>query len=429
MALLCLLLLATKSPADPITLEQAVAKGLKNNFNIQMSRNTDQIAQNNKLLGVGGLLPVATATGYIGKSLADSGIKLPTGIGGDTKTTSKSAQLNLSWTLFDGFKMFYAYSSLNEAAELSRLQTRDKIERAVVDIIQAYFNVVTQQALWEAAQQQIEVSEDRLKRIEARRELGGSTEIEYLNAKVALNADRSLLQSRNIAKIMAENMLNLTLGRPHGEGFTVTDEVPLHEVSGTKEDWQKQVKLNNALMTVQHKLRRLEELDLAIQRANYWPVIAATGSYGISSTDIDPPSTFRSGGDESSLSFGISATWPLLTGFRTRTAVKNSKLNLKNAVISQKQYELQLEALVYQQWETIANAYKQVEYDTEAASLAERHLELVKGRFELGKAGGVEFREAQLQLINARIRLATAKFQAKLALVELERMAGKIRVE
>ncbi|MBF0431500.1 MAG: TolC family protein [Fibrobacteria bacterium] len=419
--------LLSTSHAEQISLEQAIAIGLKNNFDIKISKNTSQIAQNNKKLGVGGMLPNLTASASTNKAITDEGITVPSG---DITTTTSSLQGALSWTLFDGFRMFRAYSSLQESAELSKMQSKDAVERMVVKIIQAYFNAVTQTALCSASVHQVEISKNRLKKIELKRDLGGSTETERLNAKVALNADLSVSQQLELARITAFNQLKILLGMSYTESLNIDGDIILPGPSGELDHWLSLAKKNNAALSMQQKAKRLAELNLAIQRSAYWPIIQLTGGYGISNSSTDPTPTLSSrDGTYSSASISLQATMHLFTGFKNVTNVKNTKLSLENQNLTLKQYELQLEALVYQQWETIQNAYQQVEYNLEGVELAERHLALVTDKYNMGKVNSMEYREAQISLIKAEINLASSKFQARLAQVELERLGGKIKVD
>jgi len=302
------------------------------------------------------------------------------------------------------------------------------VEQTIVQIIQAYYNLVTQKDLKEAAEQQLKISEDRLKRVKLRRDMGAATRVEYLNAEVAVNADRSQLHSAELSLLIARNSLNLLMGKSHDSALDVNDEIVLTDITGDMGIWKKEALDKNAVLTIQQKILRLEKYNRGMERANFLPTIALRGSYDMSASAID--AGFASfDRDQTNAGAALTLSLPIFAGFRNVTAYQNSGLKLDNSKLSEEQYKLQLEALVYQQWETIKNAYKQVEYDTSAVELAQTHLNLVKEQFDLGRATSVEFREAQLSLLRARIRLATSRFKARIAATELERMAGKIRIE
>jgi outer membrane protein TolC len=59
----CFGLVLNAKSQELLTLEQAIATGLKNNFSILLSKNNLEVAKNDYTSGNAGLLPVVTATG------------------------------------------------------------------------------------------------------------------------------------------------------------------------------------------------------------------------------------------------------------------------------------------------------------------------------------------------------------------------------
>ena len=192
--------------------------------------------------------------------------------------------------------------------------------------------------------------------------------------------------------------------------------------------WLDKAERHNTSLNINQKLNRLEELNLSMARALYWPKIVVTSSvgYGESKNQFFNQTNERSG---TNYSVGISARYPLFAGFKNVTALRNLKLGNKNQELTLKQYQNELESLVHLQWAVLQNTYQQVIFELDAVELAKENLSLSQRQLNLGNIEGVAFREAQLSLIKSLTRLATSKFEARLALVELERLAGQIQVE
>ena len=118
-----------------VTLHQCINRGLKNNYEIQIVRLDEQVAENNVTLANAGALPTVNATaGYTG-NLSSTETKQ----GGNTNRNTNQlahtmrAQGAADWTLFDGFKIQTNYKRLKELQRKSEVQTRVAIEDFVAE--------------------------------------------------------------------------------------------------------------------------------------------------------------------------------------------------------------------------------------------------------------------------------------------------------
>ena len=126
---------------NEMTVEDAIRLGLKNNYDIQIARNTAEIATNNKGKGVANFLPVIDTNGELRYDNTNENSSSPTSFG-DSVTRTSDTYLSLTWTLFDGFRMFADKKRYDELAMSGEYEARDRIERTVVSIMAAFFNLV-----------------------------------------------------------------------------------------------------------------------------------------------------------------------------------------------------------------------------------------------------------------------------------------------
>jgi len=205
--------LATSLWAQPmLTLEDALKLGLKKNYDIQIARNNAKISANNKGRGLAGFLPTLDATGGYTLTNNDQKIDLPPGES-ETDIDNWSADLTLNWTLFDGFSMFANRGRYNELAKKGEYKARDQIETTVVRITDAYFNLVRQLQLLQAARELHDVSNTRYNREKVRHDIGGATSTDLLNAQVSFNTDQTSLLNQDLQVIIARKQLNILLGQ------------------------------------------------------------------------------------------------------------------------------------------------------------------------------------------------------------------------
>ena len=194
-----------------LSLEEAIRIGLENNFDIQIARNNAEIAKNNKGVGTAGFLPIADAQGGYTRSSTDQETNNTFSVGkSDAKRWNGQASLN--WTVFDGFKIFIDRGKYNKLAELGETQARYIIENNIVGILGGYFNVVQQEDLLEVAKNTLEISQTRLNKEQFRRNVGGASSTDLLNAQVSFNNDKSTFLNQELRVNIAERDLNILLG-------------------------------------------------------------------------------------------------------------------------------------------------------------------------------------------------------------------------
>jgi len=111
--ILLIVLLAVSISAQPMmTLDEAIALGLRNSYDIQMSRNQAQMSTNSKGLGLASFLPTVDASGGYRVTNSNQEVDLPSS-SAESDLDYLNAELSLSWTIFDGFKMFIDRKKFN----------------------------------------------------------------------------------------------------------------------------------------------------------------------------------------------------------------------------------------------------------------------------------------------------------------------------
>ena len=227
--LLFLLIPFSINAQDILTAEDAIKIGLKNNYDIQIARNTAEIARNNAGLGTAGFLPTLDALGNYRHSSSEQETNSPIGFGNST-SQNLSGSIALNWTLFDGFQMFANRSRFNELAKLGEYQARYQIENTVVGILAAYFNLVQQEQLLDVAKNSRDVSETRLNKAKVRRDLGGTSATDLLNAQVSFYNDVATILNQELQVTIARKNLNILLGRDPAIPIAVEKEIAISDV-------------------------------------------------------------------------------------------------------------------------------------------------------------------------------------------------------
>ncbi len=420
--LLVTLALTSSVAGETLTAAQAVEIGLANNFNIRIARNDAAKADNTRKLKVGSLLPTATASGsatYSNTDYASSSSSSSYGSSSSGETWIYTAGANLGWTLFDGFKMFYGYRQVEERARLAEEASRHAIESSVVGVLTAYYNLVSARSLLDAARSQLGASVEQEKRTRSQYDYGRATKRDLLTQEVLVNADSSAVEARKLDVVRALHALNVALGRNPDEALEVVADTTVDQPRHDRSFWYGKAREHNAGLNMADIQKNIAASQLGIVRASFWPVLSASGAYTASWSDNDYTRSTA----------GLTLSWPIFSGLTRLTNVQNAKLDKDNAELSYSQTDRELQALVYQQWETLNNACRQVGFERTAVARAEQSLAMSEEEYKLGRITDIQYRDAQLSLLNARVRLESAIFQSKVAALQIEQLAGVLNVK
>jgi outer membrane protein len=343
------------------------------------------------------------------------------------RSSNLQAAVNLNWTLFDGLRMFATRDKYEEFTKLGALNVRSQVVNTVADVINNYFNIVQQKQQLLAIQEQMSISEERVKLADKKLSVGSGSKPELLQAKVDLNAFKAaqLRQQTLIAQL--KEQLNQLAGRPLSDNYEVSDSIPIN-MDLSFADIVKDVENTNPGLQVAKKNIDIARITLRENRADLWPTIQFNSAYNFTRLNnkavVNPFTPLFS--QNKGFNYGLSASVPILNGFNTRRLIRQAQLDI--------QYnELSLANLQSQVNVGLRNQYKNYDYQKKALALEEENIELAKenvtialARFRQGVSTFLELREAQISLADAYNRLIAARYNTKLAEVELLRLRGEL---
>jgi len=427
-ALLIVMAAAAVISAQPImTVEQAVSTALKNNFNIQIARNNAEIAENNTSLGTAGFLPRIDASA--GKTLSNSKEKTTSPFSfGDRDTDQLTGRIDLNWTIFDGFSMFAANSRFMALAEAGKAQSRLQIENTVVSVLAAYFNVVSRQKLYSIARDNLALSRQRIEKEKIRKELGGVSSTDFLRSQVAFNADSAAFLQSSLSLKSAKNNFNRLLARDLKTPVTVSENILIPAVNRGENEWFELAMAKNAQLNAAKKSLRAAEKNITVSSAGYYPRLSVNGSYSYTDRTI----TNNSGDittEADDRSVGLNLSFNIFNGLRDNTARQNAKLEARNRQLEVYNTELQIKAALEEKLINLDNRLKLLALEEQNASVAAQSFQLQKERYEMGTSTSLDFRDAQISLNRAQEAFIAAQYQARIAMLELEQLAGIIAIE
>ena len=119
-------------------------------------------------------------------------------------------------------------------------------------------------------------------------------------------------------------------------------------------------------------------------------------------------------------------TWNLFDGGRTRSLVQNAKINYENQQLQKEQIALEITRDFNNAWEDYQTKLYVLEAQEKNVQTNAVNFTRTEEQFKLGQISSIEFRQAQLNLINAKNAKNIAKYDAKLAELQLLQLSGDL---
>lgn len=410
-----------------LSTQEAISLALENNYGIKMANNTVEIADNNANILNSGFLPTITGNSGATYNLDNTEAVFSNGnvtnLNG-AESSRFNASVNLNYTLFDGLGRRYNYKRLKEQKQLTELEARETIENTMLQLFTVYYNVAQLSQNIEAVEQTLRISKDRLIRAEYQFDYGQSTKLGVLNAQVDINNDSiNYINIRQQLK-SAKRDLNVILGNSVANTFEV-DTLINFVLNLNKEDLLNKVKANNVALLQVEKNLIINEYDIKSWKSDYLPTLGLTGTYGWNKNNNNAAS-FLETSTNTGLSGGLNLSWNLFDGGGTLTRVKNAKISLENQKLQKEQIVINIERDFENAWDDYQNKLTIFNVQEQNIITSKNNFDRTQEKFKLGQASSIEFREAQLNLLNTELSRNQAKYDAKLAELFVLQLSGEL---
>lgn len=410
-----------------LTKKEALEIALENNYGVKIANNNLEIAKNNSSVYNSGYLPTISANAGANYNNSNQEIEQQSGdvISVDgAETKSYNASLNLNYTLFDGLGRKYNYQQLKETYNLTEFQARETIENMHLQLFNVYFQIARLSENTRNLKETLEVSKQRLQRAKYQYEYGQSTKLELLNAEVDVNNDSINYISTKQIYLNAKRDLNIVLGTNTNTDYNVETDVDFIALISFEELLAKAHE-NNVILNQNEKNIAISEFNIKINKSSFLPKVNLTSSYGWNKS-INPATSFLASSNLTGFNGGLNLSWNLFDGGSSKTRLANAKIALENQKIIQEQQIETLDNTLRNTYETYNNSLFIFESQTQNVATNQNNFERTQERYKLGQVSSIEFRQAQINLLNSQTAMNNAKYEAKLVELELLQLAGEL---
>jgi outer membrane protein len=337
--------------------------------------------------------------------------------------TRYGASVSLSYLLWD----FGARSGTLDQGKFELASARLSQDQIVQDVIlqveQAYYQVLGLQAVVEVNRQSLQDARTNLSAAQDRRASGLATVGDVYKAGAALSGSRLALQQAEGQLASARGALATAIGESPDTSLTLAawEDLPAHEMPAQ----------SVASLMEDARNARPELLAAKAQEQAAAAKLAATRGSGMPTLNFDANAgrtRVRDVGDSSQFSTQLTLNIPLFAGFGDRAAIHQAEAQLDSARANNDDLRSQVELQVWQAYQNLRTAAATL--DSSAAQLKSAALaaDVSNARYKSGLETILDVLSTQTTLANARVQQVQARLDWAAARTALGHAVGGLQM-
>ncbi|MFM7357726.1 MAG: TolC family protein [Sediminibacterium sp.] len=423
----CLVLSQYSVAQQRLTLSDAINMALQKSLDIQLAKNNVNISEISDDMGFAGGLPTINATINDNEQVVSinqefsepsRNAKRP-GVG----SNNLFAGITATMVLYNGSRIISTRKRLEELKGLNQQLLLVQIQNTIAAVSTGYYDVVRQQELLKTIRQSIEASRKRLEILTIRKESGLANQADLLQAEIDLNALEQTLQNQQLVIDQTKtNLLNLIWMQPTDAAVLIQDTIVVNK-NLRLDSIRKNMVANPSVQAASQQIKVNEWLEKETAALRH-PTLRANTGYNFSS--VKSAAGFALLNQSFGPFIGLNLGIPLYNGGVNKKQQQIASINTRNARLQYENALFDLEIGVVQTYQAYQSNLLQYQTQIKNFRLSAELLELVLARFSLGQSTIVDVRQAQASYETEGFRLVNLSYAAKVAEIELNRIAGKL---
>lgn len=442
---------------DTLTLARAIELGLKNNFDVQMSKLSAEIAANNNTWGQAGRYPTVNLNINQNNNIVQRKPANPFAVAGRNVNDNLTGQLDVNFILFDGFSINITKSQLEKLEQLSYGNATFVMESAIQNIMLGYYQALLDKENLTILKTNLSLSKERYEFVKLRKQLGGAITFDVLQEQNNYLTDSANVLQQQIRYKNALRNLNLLLSDSINREYVLADNLLFDGEQYFYEDLETRMIRSNTNLKNQFINQEILRNTTRLQQSNLYPTIAlnvgANGSLDQLNADFrsntgplqdntvgyvnkDPSLPVINTTNQSVFvnqtlsgnSYGgyanFTLRWTLFNGGQVRRSIENAKVQEKIGLLTVDQLKLSLQYDLISTLD-LYNLRTQLVLITEAkVAAAELNLNLANERYKNGALSAIDLRIVQENYRNSALEKYLATFSALSSKINLIRLTG-----
>ena len=426
------LLALTSWSQEEMTLPKAISIGLENNFGLKIAETAVFIAQNNNSWARAGRVPTVDLNGSFTNNFTNDN-NPASFLQGTYYNGSLGANVSAGMVLYGGGRVRISKDLLELSVNQAQLNRQIEVHNLINTIYDQYYQVIFLEEQKEVLEQSLTLSKDRLEYENARKEFGTSNTYNLVQFESSVMSDSMSILSLDQQIEASKRTLLTTLNILDYPNYEFTENL-----SVTPEDISRD-KLRDVMTEENYTLKSLEMLA-SLNRLNTKLAEAANRLNVTMNTSAgyarnafkffgENPQT----GEPVDLLFSsritggvnVNATYNLYDGGVRSTDIQNARLQEEMDQLSIEEARAQ----IYNQLDLLIANHKnqkdQLALSTTQLNLTKQNLEIAEERFKAGQITSLDYRNIQLQYLNAAFAKAGIIYQLILTQNDIDYLVGR----
>ena len=372
------------------------------------------------------LLPEASLNGSLDHTIKAAEMKLNdmSFKMGQDGTNTANAGLSINLPLFAP-AVYRAMSMTKTDIELAVEKSRASELDLINQVTKAYYQLMLAQDSYEVLQGSYKLAEDNFNVVNAKYQQGAVSEFDKISAEVQMRSIKPNVISAANAVTLAKLQLKVLMGITADVDIKTDDNLTNYEsmlfANQLKEE---DMSLENNTTMKQFELNmKLLEKNVKSLKTNFMPTLSMSFSYQYQSL-YNPNINFfdYTWSNSSSLMFNLSIPLYRASNF---TKVKSARIQMRQLDWNRIDTERKLNMQVVSYRNNMTASSEQVVSNKENVMQAEKALQIVGKRYEVGKGTVLELNSSQVSLTQAQLTYNQSIYDYLVAKADLDQVLGK----
>jgi len=409
----------SSSAQTQLALADAIRIALEKNYDLEIQRNDQLIAETRNAWGAVGRYP------YVNLS-AEARNNFNNNENDDYLQNQLVGAATVSWTLFDGFSVNLNKQRLNELETLSGQNTGLMVESTIQSVILAYYSVLLQKEKLEVFREVMQLSEDLYSKATFQKEIGSAVTYEVLQAQNAYLEDKSSFLLQEVAYKSALRDLQFLMATDSLTDYELTDSFEAIPVDYSLSELSEAMLANNKTLKNQYINQNLLKNAVALAKSDFYPSLNFAGGASATRTRIDYDRQGLNWSNMSNFYGNFTLSFNLFGGGEKKRALQIAEIEQQSGDVSlgQMKHELRNQlSNIFDFYQVRKELLGVARENMEAAKL---NLQISREKFENGSINSFNFRDVQNLYLNVAVGELEAIYQFIDIHTNLLRVTGAI---
>lgn len=423
--------LSAQNNSVVLTMDEAINLALEKNSELKIARMEVEKSEQKLREARSGLFPKLDLSGQYQRYINKPVIFLPPGsplgptleIGSDN---SYLAAAQLSVPLF-ALPLYEGISLASDAVDIAQQNYVSVKNKIVGDVKKSFLAVILTRETKDVMQQSLKNAEENFENIKRLNAAGTLSDYDVLRAEVQVeNLKPVVLQMENNYKLSLE-ALKVAIGLDANQSIDVVGDMQFDEEYKipTENEILEELIQNNPQLAILEKQVQLNDRNVSLEQAAYFPSLAGFGNYQYQTQAND--FKFSDYRWVKTFVLGLQLQIPIFNGFKTQSRVSQAEIGLNQAVEQKRNLTEAIKTQALSVLYRVQQAVKRIEGQNKTVKTAQEGYDIAKRRLENNVGTQLEVNDAELALRQAKLNRLQAIYDFKVAEADLETILGRIK--